>query len=143
MEKYKSIMKNNNMKCTRARFSILKLLIEEEKSLSADYIYETCKMHGINVDLSTVYRTLELFYEKDLVQKFDIGKGKYEYTFKEDNHKHILKCELCHKQVEIDCPIPQIKEMVKDKTGFAMVELEDDIKFKGICEECIGKNKKK
>jgi Fe2+ or Zn2+ uptake regulation protein len=30
----------------------------------------------------------------------------------------------------------QIKELIKDKTGFVFVDDELDIKLEGICEEC-------
>lgn len=141
MDKYIGILKKKEIKCTKARISILKLMVDREEPISADDIHMYFYKQGINIDLSTVYRTLEMFNNKGIVEKFDIGKGKYNYIFKGHSHKHVLTCKLCHKEVEIDCPMPQIREMVKDKTGFLL--LEEDIKFKGICRQCMDKAKNK
>lgn len=139
MENSKAILKSKNIKCTNARIYILKLLMNSENSVSAYDIQKYFLDKNLNVDLSTIYRNLELFYENNIVNKFDMGDGKYNYSFRYDEHKHILKCKLCNKEVEIDCPMFPIKELVKDKTGFVL--LEEDIKFNGICEKCIKKTK--
>ncbi|MFD3156008.1 Fur family transcriptional regulator [Haloimpatiens sp. FM7330] len=134
MDKCKLILKESNIKCTKARLNILKIIIKSEDSLSVDYMYECCKKQGIELDLSTVYRTLDLFEGKEIVEKFDLGEGKYNYMYKGNSHKHVIRCKLCDKRVEIDCPMPQVKEMIKNKTGFTLIE--EEIKFNGICEEC-------
>jgi Fe2+ or Zn2+ uptake regulation protein len=124
------------IKVTKGRVNILDILCTKNTVINAECIFEECKKRGINVDLSTVYRSLELFEAKDIIRKFDLGRGKYNYMLKQEDHKHILECKLCHKEVEIDCPMQQIKELIKDKTGFVFVDDELDIKLEGICEEC-------
>jgi Fur family ferric uptake transcriptional regulator len=99
-----------------------------------EYIFEHCKEAGKLIDLSTVYRTLDTFESKDLVNKFDLGDGKYNYLLKEKAHKHIIECSCCHKEQEIDCPMVQIEELIKNKTGYTTMQHE--LKIKGICEDC-------
>lgn len=134
---YNSILRNKNIKCTKARIYILKLIVESKNSVNAYYIYDYLKNNKINLDLSTIYRTLDLFECKDIVEKFDIGNGKYNYIFKGNTHKHIIHCKLCNKAVEIDCPMPQFREIIRNKTGFTLVD--EEVKFNGICSECIKK----
>ena len=128
----KEIFKANGVKVTKARLLIYDLLKESDRSVTADYIYSKCK----EINLSTVYRTLEVFLEKDLVDKFELGDGKSSYKLKNRNiHKHILECDLCHKEIEVPCPMQQIEELLRNQTGFKVKE--HNLTLKGICEECI------
>ncbi|MCY6370960.1 Fur family transcriptional regulator [Clostridium ganghwense] len=128
------ILKENNIRSTKNRIAIMKVLEESEASVTAEYIFEKCKEKGQKVDLSTVYRTFDLLEEKDILNKFDVGEGKYNYILKNKCHKHTIFCHLCHKEVQIDCPMIQVEEIIKSKTGFTFIEKE--IKLRCICEEC-------
>lgn len=129
-------LRDYGIKVTKGRVAILGVLYKDNAAVSAEYIFEECRRRGINVDLSTVYRSLELFQAKNMVSKFDLGQGKYNYTIRKEDHKHVLQCKLCHKEVEIDCPMQQVRELIKNKTGFVFVDDELDIKLEGICKDC-------
>jgi len=129
-----TILRDNGLKITKGRISILEILSDNSEGISADCIYERCIKHGKDLNLSTIYRTLEAFEGKGLVSKFDIGDGKYNYIIKEGSHKHVLQCSQCLKEVEIDCPMAQIELMIRNKTGFQ--PMEHELKIKGICEQC-------
>jgi Fur family ferric uptake transcriptional regulator len=128
------ILKKNGMKNTSARIAILDLLMSENKCFSAEELYNECIKERININLSTIYRTLEIFEERDLVDKLNLGDGKHSYSFKSGNHKHILECSLCHKEIEVDCPMKQVEELLKNKTGFTMTE--HQLYIKGVCDDC-------
>jgi Fe2+ or Zn2+ uptake regulation protein len=127
-------LKVRNIKVTKGRLNILNVLLNIKDAASVDYIYDQCLKQGHSIDLSTVYRTMEVFEEKGMVDKFDLGDGKYNYKIKKEVHKHTLECSLCHKEVEIDCPMGQIEQLIKNKTGFTLME--HHLSIKGICEEC-------
>ncbi|NMM65055.1 transcriptional repressor [Clostridium sp. P21] len=129
-------LRQHGIKVTKARINILDILRKNDRALSAEFIFDECKQREINIDLSTVYRSLELFEKKDIIRKFDLGCGKYNYVIKQEDHKHILQCKVCHKKVEIDCPMQQIREMIKNTTGFTAVDEELNINLEGICNEC-------
>ena len=62
-------LKSKNIKVTRGRIEILDILKNAESSLSAEKIYLLSREKSININLSTVYRTLELFEEKQIQKK--------------------------------------------------------------------------
>ena len=138
---YEAFLKERKIKVTRGRIIILEIIDNSSQAISADNIYEQCKEKGHNVDLSTVYRSLDLFEQKDIIEKFNLGDGKYNYKFKEHKHKHVIECSLCHKEVEIDCPMVPVEELIKNKTGFVLIEHE--LKMKAVCEECMKHSKEK
>ncbi|ABK60444.1 MULTISPECIES: Fur family transcriptional regulator [Clostridium] len=132
-------LKNNNIRSTKGRQSIIKILMDSVEPVGAEYIYNKCKKEGKKVDLSTVYRTLDMLEDKDILTKFPLEDGTYNYILKEKWHKHTIKCELCHKEVEIDCPMIQLKEIIKNKTGFTVID--EQVKFQCLCDECNKNNK--
>lgn len=127
-------LRNSNIKITKGRVNILQILLDSEDAVTVEYIYEKCREKELAIDLSTVYRTMDVFECKNIVDKFDLGDGKYNYKLKKEVHKHTLECSFCHKEVEIDCPMVQIEQIIKNRTGFTLME--HDLKIKGICEEC-------
>ncbi|MHC1719481.1 MAG: Fur family transcriptional regulator [Clostridiaceae bacterium] len=134
-----SLLRKSDIKVTKARIAILEILENSSISLDVEEILHICQNMNMKADLSTVYRTLELFEVKGIVEKFDLGNGKYSHVLKKEAHKHLLLCKLCHKEVEIDCPMKQIEELIKTRTGFSSIEHE--LKIEGICEECKSKKK--
>lgn len=133
----KLVLKKNNMKVTKARYNILDIICTSEKCVDVNTIFERCKDRGVDIDLSTIYRTIDLLVEKKVIEKIDLGNGTYNYTIKDNVHKHILVCNICHKEIEIECPMQQVEEIIKYKTGFTLTEHE--LKLKGICKNCMKK----
>lgn len=128
------LLKNNKIKVTFARKVILQILNEADTAVSADYIYEKCCEGNYSINLSTVYRTLEVFEEKAIVEKFDLGDRKYNYSIIKEHHNHTIECNMCHKAIELECPFKMLEEIIKSKTGFTMMEHE--IHIKGVCKSC-------
>ncbi|SHI63038.1 Fe2+ or Zn2+ uptake regulation protein [Clostridium cavendishii DSM 21758] len=127
-------LKSKGIKITKARLVIYDMLKQADSSITADYIYEKCKELGIDINLSTVYRNLEALELKDIIDKFDLGEGRNSFAIKKNKHKHTLECNLCHKEIEVPCPMQQIEEMVRNQTGFVLTE--HKLVLKGVCEEC-------
>ena len=125
--------RENGIRVTAGRISILNIIEASEKGLSAENIYDECKKQNNNLNLSTVYRTLELLEEKDVIKKISID-GPSLYILKREKHKHILECDVCHKCVEIPCPMEEIEEAIKAKVGFSLTQ--HKLELNGICDQC-------
>jgi Fur family transcriptional regulator, ferric uptake regulator len=132
------ILKVNGIKVTIGRKMILEIMNMSENALSAEQIYNECTKEDNSINLSTVYRTLDLLEEKNIVDKFDLGDGKYNYVVKKDSHKHVIQCSLCDKKIEVECPMKQVEELIRSKTGFTMIE--HALSMKWICEGCRRKD---
>jgi len=127
-------LKENNIRVTNARKSILEIIFSSSEAINANLIFVLLKKEDIKIDLSTVYRTLDLLESKKILNKFDLGNNMYNYTINNNAHKHTIECDLCHKKMVIDCPIPQIEEQIKAKTGITLTE--SHVFLKGVCKEC-------
>lgn len=138
---FEKFLRGFDIKVTQARISILKILDSSSISINAEKIFQTCRDNGMKMDFSTVYRTLDMFECKGIIEKFDLGNSKYSYILKREDHKHLLQCKLCHKEIEIECPMQQVEELIKNRTGFSSIE--HQLKIEGICEECESNKSKK
>lgn len=134
------ILKKHNIKVTKPRVAIYELLEKEHNGIEADYIYSTLLKESLSINLSTVYRTLELFEEKSLIQKYDLGEKKYNFSLIRHGHHHIVECDSCHKVINLDCPMKQIEDLITKETGFHLTE--HHLELKGICRDCLEKEKK-
>lgn len=134
-------LKSKDIKVTKGRIEILYILKNAENSLSAEKIYQISREKNININLSTVYRTLELFEEKQITEKIALTDGVFAYKLKRKTHRHHLTCDVCHKEIDIPCPMSQVEEMVQSETGFTLTE--HDLIMKGVCKECKNNKSKK
>ncbi len=130
----KETLKRHHIKITKPRLAIYEILQEESHGIDADDVYQKCKDRELSLNLSTVYRTLDLFEEKSLLIKYDLGEKKYHYSLVRHGHHHIVECENCHKVINLDCPMKQIEDLITKETGFKLTE--HHLEFKGICKDC-------
>ncbi|MBU5226135.1 Fur family transcriptional regulator [Clostridium senegalense] len=128
-------LKEKNLKVTKARVSILELLFKSDKCLSANEIWENIRKTLIGIDLSTVYRNLDVLVNKNIIEKDILDNNIYVYSIQEDIHMHTIICERCNKAFEIECPMPKLREYIRLKTGVIITDQCIDVK-NGICKEC-------
>lgn len=132
--KIQDFLRSKELKITRGRIKVLEILSTSNKGITADYIFEECKRLGVPINLSTVYRCLESFEDKYIIEKFPLKDGVSVYKLKGEEHKHLLKCNICKKEVEISCPMKQFEEIVQAETGFTLTE--HNLMMKGVCDNC-------
>ena len=84
---------------TNPREIIVHILSDTDEHLSAEDIYVKALKVNPSIGLTTVYRTLDLFNQIGVVQKFDFGDGKARYELTKNpqkkEHHHHLVCMLC------------------------------------------------
>ena len=132
---------------TVPRQSILDVLSDTDKHLSAEDIY--IKVHKIysNVGLTTVYRTLELLTQMGLVMKFDFGDGRARYELVEGpkrEHHHHLICTSCKRVIEyidfINEEMDFLKRIEKGLSKKYNFDIKNHIiQFYGLCNKCKNK----
>jgi len=93
------------------------------------------KKTGFVVNLSTVYRTLDLMESKSVVNKIVMMDGKARYELTVDGHRHHLVCTNCHKSVPIDfCPLENMEKDIGMRSDFDITG--HKIEIYGICPNC-------
>lgn len=126
-------------KLTPQRKIILEAFVEhQDEHLSAEDVHNIVRQHSSEIGLATVYRTLELFSELEVLQKMDFGDGRSRYEINEKttpHHHHHLICLSCNKVKEFeDDLLETLETVISRKSNFEIVD--HQVKFYGYCEEC-------
>ncbi len=91
VESLKEQLKEKGYKLTTQRRIILDVILENQgKHLSPEEIYEKVRGKFPEIGLATVYRTLQLFEELNIIYKlnFNDGCSRYELNTNNGDHQH-------------------------------------------------------
>lgn len=135
----KEKLKDEGYKLTTQRRAILNSIINnKDQHLSPEEIYEIVKKTYPEIGLATVYRTLQLFEQLDIVYKlnFDDGCSRYELNYNSgDHHHHHLICLNCGKVIEVKLDLLEnLEEEIEKEGKFKIVD--HNVKFFGYCSDC-------
>lgn len=135
----KKVISKSGYKVTTQKILILEVMINDSHHLSAKDIHDKLKQK--NIGIATIYRSLNLFIELNIIKKIEIDNiTYYEMKIFSKNPFHIhFKCSKCGSIIDINN-----KDINIDYIGIIRkVELEEnfeiddsDIMFKGICDKC-------
>jgi Fe2+ or Zn2+ uptake regulation protein len=130
--------RRHGLRITRQRAIILQALCELEGHASAEAVYERVTLHRRDVDLSTVYRTLETLHNLDIVSQTDLGHGCSEYEIVGDQPHHHLVCQDCGCMVELDdVYLVPLVESIRQEFGFEPTS--SHFAIFGTCQACLEK----
>ena len=113
---FQAFLKKRNKRQTPERFAVLEEIYKTDDHVDADELYVRLKQDGTRVSRATVYNTLELLLECDLVVRHQFGKNqaKYERAYSYWQHDHLI-CMDCNELLEFCDPrLQSIQEMVAD-----------------------------
>ncbi len=87
---------------TPQRLMVVKAVEEADSHISTEEIYLQVRARYAHMNISTVYRTLELLSELGLVTETDMGDGRVRYHSIWKGHHHHLVCEKCGTIIDVE-----------------------------------------
>ena len=122
---------------TKPRKLVMEILKQATAPMSAVEILAEVEKAGEQIWLSTIYRVLELFVEKEIAVKSTLlGQDQAVYGLDRYQHTHYAICVVCHRIIPMDnCPIaavgfsPGLQEENFRVTGHK-------IEIYGYCSQC-------
>jgi Fur family ferric uptake transcriptional regulator len=135
-ESHKDFFTSHNIKSTKQRNLVLDLLKQLTTPCSAEELYLQAVKLQPSVNLSTVYRILELFESKDIVIKNMLSESKKAvYELNSHTHKHYMVCMKCKRILPLEnCPCTLIEKAVAENSDFEIVN--HKLEIMGYCPEC-------
>jgi len=123
------------IKKTRQRESVLAVLEQAEKPLSAMDICSQIEKNGESAWLSTVYRILELFVKKGVVVRISVLNSEMAvYELNRFQHKHYAVCLSCRRIITMDnCPMEKFIPKIRDSDFHV---LGHNLEIYGYCGNC-------
>ncbi len=119
-ELFRNFLKAEKNRITPERFEVLNAAIEYEGHFGADDLYILMKNSNSSISRATVYKTLELLAQCELISKRHFGDNvtRYESSFKKQVHDHLI-CVDCGRIVEFSDPdIKMLPNVISEKLGF-------------------------
>lgn len=128
------LLESHDIKPTANRILVLEAMLSSNHSMSLSDLESVIE----TVDKSSIFRTLNLFRQQQLVHSFEDGSGSEKYELMgiddfADLHTHFY-CEVCHETYclkMINVPSVDLPE------GFEVRSVNYTIK--GICDKCSRK----
>jgi len=130
---------------TNPREIIMSILRSTDQHLSAEDVYVRALTINPSIGLTTVYRSLDLFTQIGVVQRFDFGDGKARYELTRNplskGHHHHLVCMRCKSIIDYNDFLKEEVELMK-KTEKSLSRkhhfkiMHHTIHFYGLCDKC-------
>jgi Fur family peroxide stress response transcriptional regulator len=89
VSKRRDILSENGLKVTPQRLAVLEAFDKTRLHPTADNIIEYIRRNHPNIASGTVYKTLETFVEKGIIQKVKTDKDVMRYDSIIENHHHL------------------------------------------------------
>ncbi len=135
-DRFVRFLEGKNLRLTSQRQAIIDAVFSTDNHFTAEQLLEWAKKNDPSVSRATVYRTLPLLTESNLVHEMDFGKDYkiYDPNYSDHpNHNHII-CGDCDKIVEFeDDKLDAMESQITEKHGFSIKNLQ--LRITGTCEE--------
>lgn len=132
-----SALSAEGFRLTTSRRAILAALVGCGGHITADELVERVHQQAPNVGRMTVYRTLDLLCQLNLIRPVYQGTGAAHFVLLHQGHHHHLVCGVCHTVIEFDdCVLAEIEKVVGQRFNF---EVQGHLlEFYGLCAACRG-----
>ncbi|MBS0424500.1 MAG: transcriptional repressor [Proteobacteria bacterium] len=117
---FTAYLENKKLRKTSERYTILEEIYSLTGHFDVESLYAHLKGKKYGVSRATVYNTLDLLVDCDLVSKHQFGKNlaQYEKSYGSRQHDHLI-CTDCNNVVEFCDPrIQNIQNTVEDLLRF-------------------------
>ena len=127
-------LRSKGYKATPQRIAICRIALNSRAHPSAQKVYDEVKKIHPTVSLATVYKTLEILRDLDLVQELNFPEGQARFDSNMNPHINLI-CQKCGIITDLDDKtIKEITRKVATTTKFKPTGQRIDVY--GICQKC-------
>lgn len=111
------------LKMTEQRRIVARTISEASDHPDVEEIYRRALQKDPHISIATVYRTVRMFEEAEIIAKHDFGDGRARYEkMSDEHHDHLIDIRT-GKIIEFqDETIEQLQEAIAKKLGYRLVD---------------------
>ena len=143
-ERFKEALRQRGLKVTSQRLQVLETIADHPgEHLTAEDIYGLARERVPEIGLATIYRTLQVLVELQVIDKisFDDGFARYELRqaageegLSRHHHHHAI-CSRCGAVYSFEEDLlDNLEESLLERLGFLV--LDHEVKLFGYCKSC-------
>lgn len=135
-EAFLNFLAAKRLKLTRQRQAVVDEIFSDSGHFEAEELVERLKISRTRVSRATVYRTLELLRECQLVEKLDFGTPRsfYEHVPPGEHHDHLI-CTRCGNVIEFhNDRLEALQQEICSNFGFQ--DSHHSLRIFGLCSKC-------
>ncbi|MEO0637708.1 MAG: Fur family transcriptional regulator [Pseudomonadota bacterium] len=114
---------NAGLRITGQRRIITEILDAASDHPDVEELHRRAVLHDANISISTVYRTLNLLEDLDLIARHDFRDGKARYeTVPDEHHDHLIDLKTGRVIEFTNEEIEAIQEVIARRLGYRLVD---------------------
>lgn len=113
---------DKGLKMTDQRRTIARVISEATDHPDVDTVYRRATSLDPRISIATVYRTLKLFEDANVLIRHDFGEGRARYEENSEHHEHLIDIESGEVIEFHDAELEAMKERIARKLGYEMVD---------------------
>ncbi|MCF7731676.1 MAG: transcriptional repressor [Akkermansiaceae bacterium] len=129
-------IRRKGLRRTKPRQIILEAVFARDEHFTAEELYDRVRRTDAETSRATIYRTLALLVEGDLLREIDLGDDQTTYDpnfVNKPTHNHLV-CIDCGRVVEFeDTEVEAINARITRRLGFKV--LRQTLKIEAACEQ--------
>ncbi len=112
-----------NMRMTDQRRVIARVLSDAEDHPDVEEVYRRATEIDNQISIATVYRTVRLFEEADILERHDFRDGRSRYELvTETHHDHMIDIESGEVIEFVDDEIEELQKSIAKKLGYKLID---------------------
>ena len=113
---------DKGLKMTEQRRIIARVLSDSADHPDVEEVYRRATKIDSHISIATVYRTVRLFEEANILARHDFGDGRSRYEeMPSDHHDHLIDLQSGHVVEFRNEQIEKLQEMIAKELGYDLV----------------------
>ena len=113
---------DKGLKMTEQRRIIAQVLSDSKDHPDVEQVYQRASQHDQRISIATVYRTVKLFEEANILDRHDFGDGRARYEeVPTEHHDHLIDVNSGDVIEFSNETIEKIQKQIADSLGYKLV----------------------
>jgi Fe2+ or Zn2+ uptake regulation protein len=125
----------SDYRMTGPRRVVAQLVADQAGHFSAADLVAAAETRHLGIGRATIFRTLDVLAELELVERIDLPSGEHAYVACEPSHHHHVVCSRCGRTQDVeDAGLRAVVRDVTRRTGYRIDE--HRLELFGLCPSC-------